>query len=654
MTNLWQDLRYSARVLARAPGFSVAVVLTLALAIGATTAVFSVVNTVLLRSLPFAEPERLVLLYEAIPKAISGPIGFSAPDFKALRAAHAQLHGHRRIRHARGRALGRAATRTRDRPACVGRALRRARRLPGDRPDVHQGRRRGQAPGRDTERRSLAPHVWRGPRHPRTRGRPRSPALHHCRHHAALVRVPEPRPAPQQCAGGSLRADQLQRSRADRLRQHVQQQRCRATGTWRDRQRKPTPRYARLPATWCARSTRGRSRKGFALSASAVALRDETVGGVERILYVLLASIGVVLLIACADVANLMLTRAAARGREIAVRSALGAGRGQLARQVLVEAALLAVVGGALGVLVAYWSSAAIVRMAPATIPRLHEMSLDLRVLGFAVAVTVTTAIVCGLLPALELSRRPSGDALKDGGRGGTTGVRQRRVFGALVAAQFALAIVLLVAGGLLLRSFTRLMAVDPGFRAEQVLTLVDQPALERLSHGQRHPVLLSAGSRTRRSAAGRGGIRRIAPICRSRCASAAPSPSKHSRRRPRIFHTSSRTTGCLASYFEAMGIALQRGRYLSHAGHRAVRTGRGDQRDDGQAVLAGPGSHRPAHRVGRRTEPWPLDAHRRHRRRREAGSARHGDGRPDRTNRGCKRSRTAEPRTTCSARCDR
>jgi putative ABC transport system permease protein len=294
-----------------------------------------------------------------------------------------------------------------------------------------------------------------------------------------------------------------------------------------------------------------------------VSLRDGTVGGVERVLYVLLASIGVVLLIACADVANLMLTRASARGREIAVRSALGAGRAQLARQVLVEAALLAVVGGALGVLVAYWSSAAIVRMAPPTIPRLHEMSLDLRVLGFAIAASLTTAVLCGLLPALELSRRPSGEALKDGGRGGTTGVRQRRVFGVLVAAQFALAIVLLVAGGLLLRSFTRLMAVDPGFRAEHVLTLSTSlpPSAYRMGSDIRsfYQQLLER-------------IDRLPGVV----ASAASTDLPLSGRERRAFTVEAQPPASadlphvvahdwlVGTYFDAMGIGLRRGRYLS------------------------------------------------------------------------------------------
>jgi putative ABC transport system permease protein len=301
----------------------------------------------------------------------------------------------------------------------------------------------------------------------------------------------------------------------------------------------------------------------LALSASAVSLRDETVGGVERILYVLLAAIGVVLLIACADVANLMLTRASARGREIAVRSALGAGRAQLARQVLVEAAVLAIAGGALGVLVAYWSSGAIVAMAPVTIPRLHEMSLDLRVLGFAAAVSLTTAVACGLLPALELSRRPSGEALKEGGRGGTSGVRQRRLFGVLVAAQFALSIVLLVAGGLLVRSFTRLMAVDPGFRAEHMLTLPTSLPSNAYRHGSDIRTFYQRVLER---------VDRLPGVV----ASAASTDLPLSGRERRAFTIESQPPAStdlphvvahdwlLGAYFDAMGIGLRRGRYLS------------------------------------------------------------------------------------------
>ena len=165
-----------------------------------------------------------------------------------------------------------------------------------------------------------------------------------------------------------------------------------------------------------------------------------------------------------------MLARAMGREREIAVRSALGAGRGRLIRQLLAESAVLAVVGSVLGLVLAVWLSRALVALAPPTLPRLHEIGIDARILLFTAALTVVTALLCGILPALELSR-PRGEALKEGARV-STGRRERRIFGALVAAQLAIAVVLLVGGGLLLRSFSRLMAVDPGFRAERVLTL--------------------------------------------------------------------------------------------------------------------------------------------------------------------------------------
>ena len=606
MTNLWQDLRYSARVLARAPGFSVAVILTLALAIGATTAVFSVVNTVLLRTLPFAEPDRLVLVYEAIPKAISGPIGFSAPDFKAFEQRTRSFTG---VAAFGTREVELSGVQSPERVT----ALRVSGSLfdvLGVSPAIGQTFTREDDDGRRPVA-ILSDGLWR-----RTFGA--DPAI--LGRAVVLDRQPYtvigimPRPFVFPNRGPLLNnvpadifvpisfsdreltgfASMYNNSVVARLGPGVTVSQADAEA------RAITSNLVReiYPGPF--------QDGGFALSASAVSLRDETIGGVERILYVLLASIGVVLLVACADVANLMLTRAAARGREIAVRSALGAGRGQLARQVLVEAALLAVAGGALGVLVAYWSSAAIVRMAPATIPRLHEMSLDLRVLGFAIAITLTTALVCGLLPALELSRRPSGEALKDGGRGGTTGVRQRRVFGLLVAAQFALAIVLLVAGGLLLRSFTRLMAVDPGFRAEQVLTLSTslpssayrmgsdirsfyQQVLERVD---RLPGVVASAASTDLPLSVR---ERRAFTIEAQPAASADLPQV-------IAHD-----WLFGAYFDAMGIKLQRGRFLSQQDSAQSEPVVVDQRDDGQAVLAGSGPHRPAHGVGRRRShgPW-------------------------------------------------
>src|SRR6185436_15052009 len=227
---------------------------------------------------------------------------------------------------------------------------------------------------------------------------------------------------------------------------------------------------ARRAVGQVVRETYPTEMKTWELSASVTPIRDETIGRVQTTLVVLLSAVGVVLLIACADIANLLLTRAASREREMAVRAALGAGRRRLIRQLLVESGMLAASGGALGIAFAWWATRALVRLAPPTIPRTGEVGLDGRMLLFALGVSLATAVLCGILPAWESSR--GGDALKEGGRTGTAGARQRRIFGGLVTVQFALAAVLLVAGGLLLRSFARLTSVAPGFRAEQVLTL--------------------------------------------------------------------------------------------------------------------------------------------------------------------------------------
>jgi putative ABC transport system permease protein len=207
-----------------------------------------------------------------------------------------------------------------------------------------------------------------------------------------------------------------------------------------------------------------------AIGGSATPLSEQVIGRSRTVLWVVFAAVGSVLLIACADIASLMLARALAREREIAVRSALGAGRGRLIRQLLAESGLLALIGSVLGLLLAISLSRALVVLAPSTLPRLDEIGVDARGLVFTAAVTVATALLCGVLPALELTR-PRGDALKDGGRT-STGRRERRIVGTLVAVQLAIAVVLLVGGGLLLRSFSKLMAVDPGVRVERLLTL--------------------------------------------------------------------------------------------------------------------------------------------------------------------------------------
>jgi predicted permease len=566
MMSFWQDVRYAVRTMRSAPGFSAVVILTLALAIGVNTAIFSVVDGVLLRSLPFREPNRLVMLYEGW-KGGSEPIGFSAPDFKAIEARQQAFEG---VAAFGGRQFELSGI---DQPERVN-ALRVSAALfdvLGVRPALGRTFTRAEDDGRIPVA-MLTDGLWRrrfgadpaivgrsisldrraytvvGVMPPQFLFPNRGPVLNNI---PADLYVPISFTQRELLGFGSM----YNKSVVARLKPGV------TVGAADAEMRTLAPRVGEdlYPAEL--------KELGRALSASATPLRDETVGRIQTILLVLMTAAGVVLLIACADIANLMLTRAAIRAREMAVRSALGAGRGKLVRQVLVEAAVLSAAGALIGVVFAYWAAAVLVRLAPPTIPRLHEVGIDVRALGFALALAAITALLCGLLPALELTRRPSGESLKEGGRGGTSGIRQRRIFGTLVTAQFALAVVLLVAGGLLMRSFARLMAVDPGFRTERVLTMATSlPATAYPRAANVRGFYQSLIERVDRlpGVAATGTAVDLPLSTRERRVFMIEVQPAESAKLPRV--VAHDWIG--GRYFEAMGIALRRGRYPGPEDH--------------------------------------------------------------------------------------
>jgi putative ABC transport system permease protein len=465
IADLWQDLRYGARMLMKRPGFTLIAVVTLALGVGANTAIFSVVNAVLLKPLPYPESEQLMMVYGEFPALKTNQMRISLPEYVDFQqqtrsfaasgvfdGVSANLASHEggepervegaeltpemfavlRVRPLLGRVFTpEEAQEGRGDVVLLGHGLWQ-RRYAGKADAIGQ---KLTINGRSHTIIGVMPpgfafppktEIWQPFRFPKEmydqqrRG---------ARGLSVLARLkPGVRPVEAQAE-----LDQL---------------------------------GAQLTAQYPQNYSGNRSFRMIVSS-----MLGDYVGEMKPALLLMAGAVGFVLLIACANVANLLLARAATRRQEMAVRLALGAGRGRLARQLLTESVLLALAGGAAGLLLATWGARLLLRFAPDNLPRLGEVGLDGRALAFTALTSLLTGVIFGLAPALQASRSSVNDALRESGRTGA-GARGQRLRSAFVIAEIALALALLAGAGLTLKSFWRLQAVDPGFNPDGVLTM--------------------------------------------------------------------------------------------------------------------------------------------------------------------------------------
>jgi predicted permease len=459
MDNLLQDVRYGIRTLARQPGFAATAILTLALGIGATTAIFSVVNAVVLRPLPFDQPDRIVVVTNVNTKTGNRNTTVSGPDFHDWRE--------------QSRSFEPLAywTNGGDSSVLVNNASDYAWVLgvtPGYFRVFGVTARAGRLFTIDEEQPGgprvvvITDAYWR-----RQFGAdPRAVGSTITFNQQAFTIVGVTAPGFRYPAKADIYyAEPAMPAGTSRSAHNYRAVARLAAGVALSQaQSEMTGIAARLSKEYPVSN----GDKGVAV----VPLQEVIVGDTRQTLFVLLAAVAFVLLIACANVANLLLARASARGRELVVRAAVGAGRMRLVRQMLTESVVLALAAGAGGVVIARWGVTALLALAPPDLPRLDEVTVDLSALAFALSASLLASVIFGLAPAWHVSRVDLADGLRQGGKGSALGVRGGWARRAFVVTEIALAVALVMGAGLLGRSLIALANVDMGFQGDRLVVL--------------------------------------------------------------------------------------------------------------------------------------------------------------------------------------
>jgi putative ABC transport system permease protein len=466
MQTLWQDLRYGARMLAKKPVFTLVAILTLALGVGANTAIFTVINAALLRPLPYEDAERLVVVDTTMRRETIEVRSSSYPDFVDWRDQNTAFERIAAYSSPSFTLTGGGE------PERVDGELVSADYFPLLRARAAFGRtflpEEDRAP--DTHRVALVGHsLWQRRFGGDSAVLGRTIQLNDGNYTVVGI-MPEGFRGLSDAAEVWLPMMMVSSIRPVR---DIQQRNQRWLSTVA--RLKPGVTMAQAQAEMDAimrRSEQAYPDSNRSRGALVTPLHEQFFGGLQLTLWILLGAVGCVLLVACANVANLQLQRAAGRASEMAVRLALGATTRRLVRQLLTESLLMSLIGGALGILIALWSVDFLIKLSPMTFPSFVNLTLDARVLGFSLLISVLTAAMSGLAPALQAARPALGETLKAGGRNASGGLGRNRLLGSIVVSEIALALTLLIGAGLMIRSLQRLQAVDPGFNADRLLTM--------------------------------------------------------------------------------------------------------------------------------------------------------------------------------------